>query len=201
MNNDDFKILQGIETNDKLDDLVVSTEHTLQATSDIVEELKDLNKTAEHILAQESDKEEISIVIDGADMGYYKGEKGDKGDRGYTPVKGTDYFDGEDGKTPVKGKDYFTEEEIDGIIEFASEKAKPIKGKDYKDGRNGIDGRDGKDGVDGKDGRDGVDGKDGKDGSPDTGEKIVEKLSKLEKEKRLSYDDLKDTPNFDKYFK
>ena len=33
--------------------------------------------------------------------------KGPKGNPGYTPVKGTDYFDGKDGYTPVKGKDYF----------------------------------------------------------------------------------------------
>jgi len=30
-----------------------------------------------------------------------------KGEAGYTPVKGTDYFDGVDGYTPVKGVDYF----------------------------------------------------------------------------------------------
>lgn len=47
--------------------------------------------------------------------------KGPKGDPGYTPVKGTDYFDGKDG---VNGKDGYT----------------PQKGVDYFDGKNGQDG-------------------------------------------------------------
>ena len=47
---------------------------------------------------------------------YIKGNRSfTKGDPGYTPVKGTDYFDGvdgvngKDGYTPVKGVDYFTD--------------------------------------------------------------------------------------------
>lgn len=39
-----------------------------------------------------------------------------------------------------------------------------MKGKDGKDGRDGVDGKDGRDGIDGKDGTNGIDGKDGRDG-------------------------------------
>jgi hypothetical protein len=55
----------------------------------------------------------------------------------------------------------------------------PIKGVDYFDGKDGINGKDGQDGYtpikgvdyfDGKDGRDGIDGKDGAQGPKgDTG--------------------------------
>lgn len=34
-----------------------------------------------------------------------------EGPQGYTPKKGTDYFDGNDGYTPEKGKDYWTEQD------------------------------------------------------------------------------------------
>jgi len=54
--NEDLILEQGIETHDKLDEIVTSSEHNIQATSDIVEELKDLNKTNENILVQNEDK-------------------------------------------------------------------------------------------------------------------------------------------------
>lgn len=53
-----------------------------------------------------------------------------------------------------------------------------INGKNGRDGANGLDGRDGRDGTNGQDGINGKDGIGGKDGSPDTGEKIVEKINK-----------------------
>lgn len=65
--------------------------------------------------------------------------------KGYTPVKGKDYFDGKDGKDGDNGKDGYT----------------PQKGVDYFDGEDGKDGKDGyspKKGVDYFDGADGVDG-------------------------------------------
>lgn len=49
-----------------------------------------------------------------------RGEQGDKGD------------------SPVKGKDYFTPSEINQIIRFSADLAKPVKGKDYIDGKNYI---------------------------------------------------------------
>ena len=54
--NEDLILEQGIETHDKLDEIITSSEHNIQATSDIVEELKDLNKTNENILVQNEDK-------------------------------------------------------------------------------------------------------------------------------------------------
>ena len=84
---------------------------------------------------------------------------------------GIDGIDGKDGYIPVKEKDYF----------------------DGKDGKNGIDGIDGKDGKDGKDGLKGIDGK---DGSLDTGKDIVDKLSVLQDEDRLSFNVLKDIPYY-----
>ena len=53
------------------------------------------------------------------------------------------------------------------ITDYINDDPERFKGKDGKDGRNGIDGKDGldgKDGVDGKDGRNGIDGKDGRNG-------------------------------------
>ena len=56
--NDEHLLQQGMETNDKLDTLVASSDHQLVATTDVISELKDLNKTMEDILVQESDKED-----------------------------------------------------------------------------------------------------------------------------------------------
>ncbi len=97
---------------------------------------------------------------------------------------------GDDGYTPIKGVDYFTDAELETI----KQSVKPVKGIDYSDGKDGIDGVNGNtpvkgidymteqeikaikeelkpikgvdytDGVDGKNGSDGVNGKDGIDG-------------------------------------
>lgn len=64
---------------------------------------------------------------------------------------------GENGKTPIVGVDYFTKTDEDRIvekvfkmvkplIEEAVFKIKPVKGRDYVDGKNGQDGQPGKDG-------------------------------------------------------
>lgn len=59
------------------------------------------------------------------------------GEDGYTPIKGTDYFDGVNGYTPIKGTDYFDgvngvdgTNGIDGIT--------PVKDVDYFDGADGY---------------------------------------------------------------
>ena len=58
---------------------------------------------------------------------YFDGAVGPKGADGYTPVKGTDYFDGADGYTPIKGTDYF-----DGAVgPKGADGYTPIKGTDY----------------------------------------------------------------------
>ena len=92
------------------------------------------------------------------------------------PIKGRDYRDGLDGKnaddgaiirrvvesipkpkdgiTPVKGKDYLTRDEVEDLIAEATRRARPLKGRDYNDGKPGRDGKDGKtvteDALDGK---------------------------------------------------
>ena len=79
------------------------------------------------------------------------------------PKKGKDYFDGEDGKG-IKGEN--------GERGDAGEKG--IKGDT---GERGTDGKAGRDGLNGLDGKDGKNGKDGKDGSPDTSQRVVEKIN------------------------
>lgn len=86
-----------------------------------------------------------------------KGEKGDKGDKGDTPKKGVDYL---------------TDDEVKGLIDYVVKLAKPKKGIDYVDGKNGKDGRDGIDGKNGIDGRDGI------DGNLIDGKTIAERLNK-----------------------
>lgn len=73
--------------------------------------------------------------------------------KGYTPIKGIDYFDGKDGKP---GKD----------------------GVDGAPGKDGVDGKDGKDGVDGYTPQKGIDYFDGKDGKD--GEIPADKLAQID---------------------
>ena len=110
-------------------------------------------------------------------IGFLKGNKGEKGEDGKNGI---------DGKTPIPGVDF------------------PIP-KDGVDGKPGVDGRDGRNGEDAE-----VDypaliaeilpkipvPQNGKDGSPDTGKDIVKKLEELEGKDRLSYDALKNAPDF-----
>lgn len=67
---------------------------------------------------------------------------------------------GKDGYTPVKGVDYFDGK--DGVNgRDGQDGYTPVKGVDYFDGRNGVDGKDGYTPIKGVDY---VDGKNGKDG-------------------------------------
>ena len=120
-----------------------------------------------------------------------------KGDKGDTPEKGVDYFTDEEVKdiiqraTPVKFKDYFTDAEIEAMMQQIytailkdlknglKDELTPVKGRDYKDG---ADGRDGVDGKDGRDGRDGVDGKDADLAALPSINRMIDDLSKDEKE-------------------
>lgn len=101
---------------------------------------------------------------------------------------------GFDGYTPKKGVDYFTAQEVEGIVKEIKKQATPVKGVDYKDGRNG---RTPVKGVDyftteevSKIKKEvkpvkGVDYDDGKDGSPDTPYEIRDKLASLRGNERL----------------
>lgn len=102
-----------------------------------------------------------------------KGDKGDKGEKGDRGEKGDKPIFGVDFTlpTPQNGRDG-----KDAVVDYDHilEEIIPLIPKP-KDGKNG------------------------KDGSPDTGLEIVKKLSSLEGKEKLSYDDLKDTPNLE-YF-
>jgi hypothetical protein len=101
---------------------------------------------------------------------------------------------GFDGYAPKKGVDYFTEQEVESIVREIKKEATPVKGVDYKDGKNGrtpVKGVDylTKEELD-KIKREvkpvkGKDYKDGKDGSPDTPYEIRDKLSSLKRNERL----------------
>jgi hypothetical protein len=69
-----------------------------------------------------------------------KGAEMIKGDKGDTPVKGVDYWTDEelsqikDEITPVKGVHYFTPDDVEEVTNIAADKARPVKGVDYRDG-------------------------------------------------------------------
>lgn len=93
-----------------------------------------------------------------------------KGDDGRTPIEGVDFVI----PKAIKGEDgktpiKGTDYFTDEEISSIKESITPVKGRDYFDGNNG---------------------------SPDTGFDIVDKISKLEGDDRLSFDVLKDTPTF-----
>jgi hypothetical protein len=136
--------------------------------------LKELQKP------EEPEPEIRKVELVGAELVTIKGEKGDKGDKGDTGERG------EKGDQGIQG-----EKGMDSTIPGP----KGDKGDQGPAGKDGKDALDGKDGVDGKNGRD---GNDGKDGSPDTAEDIVAKHQSLPPEKRISFNDLKDAPQFPK---
>jgi hypothetical protein len=128
--------------------------------------LKELSDTSESL-------KQIQKVIQNVDfesMDGIQGEKGEKGDKGDTGLKG------EKGDTGEKGE-------------------KGDVGPKGEPGKKGEKGSPGIDGIDGTNGKEGKQGKSGKDGSTDTPEKIVEKITSLDGDKRLSYKSLKDTPD------
>jgi hypothetical protein len=113
-----------------------------------------------------------------------KGDKGDSitgppgkigppGKDGYTPKKGTDYFDGK------PGKDGYT----------------PVKGKDYFDGKPGKTGSPGKDADENRIIRETVSLiPTPQDGSPDTAEEVRDKLASLKGNARLDISAIKNFP-------
>lgn len=107
-------------------------------------------------------------------VGYLKGDQGEKGEKGDRGDKGEPGKDGESGKTPIPGVDFVLPKDgkdavvdYELIIDTVVKIIPPPK-----------------------------DGKAGKDGSPDTGKDIVKKLEELEGKDRLSYDALKNAPDF-----
>lgn len=165
--------------------LVKGTEHDQKTEQQSDNQLEATGKT--NILIQTGAKG-ISEAIDGLKpamdaagfianfMAAIKGDKGDQGIQGEKGERGDTGPQGEKGNTGA-----------DSTIPGSKGDQGP-QGTPGRDGRDGGDGLDGKDGIAGKDGRDGADGK---DGSPDEADAIVKKISK-----RISYNDLKDAPQF-----
>lgn len=136
-----------------------------QKTNSELEVVKQFSETTQAL-------KEIAKAIQSVDfesIDNIQGEKGEKGDRGESGPQGPK---GEKGDRGERGP----------------------KGEDGQAGPQGKPGKNGEDGEDGKEGKAGKDGKPGKDGSPDTPEQIVEKVSSLKGDKRLSYKALKDVP-------
>jgi hypothetical protein len=169
----------------KSDEIASNTEATALAASRLQEPLEQIvENTANLGKTFEQTSEPISKMV--AFLSEMKGEKG------YTPVKGKDYFTDEEiddfksTVTPVSGIDYFTDEETEQFLKDIT----PVKGTDYFDGEDGytpvkgkdyFDGKDGYTPVKGKDYFDGEPGKDGKPGRDGKDAKAID-INKIQKE-------------------
>lgn len=147
----------------------------IQQTDDVKAAVTETGKQVAE--AVKSTKPEISEAIAAALEGIELAKKrevmkGNAGERGEKGEKGDKGDQGDAGKDGVDGAD----------------------GLDGERGEQGPVGMDGRDGLDGMQGPMGPQGVAGKDGSPDSGTQIVEKLSALEGNDRLSFHDLKDIP-------
>lgn len=130
---EEAKLMQSIETNDKLETIGKNTEASILAQDETKEAIKDLQPSLDAIMLNTEPKEiqKVQLVTESEEdddslaVNFYKMLRGKKGERGDK---------GEDGYTPKKGEDYFTEEEIK---DFKTE-ITPKKGKDYFDGKDYI---------------------------------------------------------------
>lgn len=202
-----------------LENLLMATSKGNQETADLLENnIQATMKVAEAVEENAKKVPTIRVSIDGAEATTYQGAKGEKGEDGKTPEKGVDYFTPEDiaeiatktasiiGK-PKDGKDgkdgeSVRPEQVASILRGDPSFLTAVKGKDGKSGKDANPTAVAQRLVQNEDflalvrGEQGERGENGKDGSPDTGEDIVRKLSELDKDKRLSFDVLKDTPTF-----
>jgi len=146
--------------------------------------LQDMKETARKMIA-ELLKEELPKIKEEIAKELKETIKDIVGNDGLVKLQGNP---GKDGRTPTKGQDFFTPDDIEMITRISSNAARPVKGRDYidgKDGRRGKQGIPGKDGRDGRPGPQGPEGLQGKDGSPDTPEDIKKKLQTLKGNERL----------------
>lgn len=216
--------LDGIEQNTaasaiKLDDLNTTAEANVLATTKLEDPL---NKIVENTSKPSKTTFNIGLRKDGDDEEFNENEAGQalwsmlRGPKGYTPVKGKDYFTDEEITTfkeeirPKPDKDYHSKQTVEKLIEEASpkpdkdflskrtteeliESIRPIKDKDYRDGKDGEDGYTpikGVDYFDGKNGRDGKDGKDADDVAITV--TVIEKVTKeVKRETDKEYDRIK----------
>jgi hypothetical protein len=163
----------------KSDEIASNTEATALAASRLQEPLEQIVENTKPVEVQKVSLQERTDDEDDKDFNENKAGQALwsmlRGPKGYTPVKGKDYFTDEEiddfktTVTPTSGIDYFTDEEIE---EFKKD-ITPVKGTDYFDGEKGekgdkgdkgdsIVGPRGPQGPAGKDGKPGRDGKDAK---------------------------------------
>ena len=118
--------------------------------------------------AFDPDMGEVMVVHDGQNGATFYPAVSEDGTISWTNDRGLDNpppvnIRGKDGYTPVKGVDYFDGK--DGVNgRDGQDGYTPVKGVDYFDGRNGVDGKDGYTPIKGVDYFDGKNGNDGKDG-------------------------------------
>lgn len=173
-------VVQGEENKNTISEKMDEIKESFEELSEPLESLNEQSKqVSESVKGLSSPLEKMADYFERMTVTTIKGDKGDKGDQGDKGDKG-DSIQGEQGIQGIKGD-------------------------------KGDQGEPGKDGMNGKDGLDAdedaivvrvtkkipkpKDGKPGKDGSPDTGKDIVNKLSELTQDDRLSYKTLKDTPD------
>jgi hypothetical protein len=187
---DDLKIQAQMKTADAVKSLEPAIEGTMMKTAESVDTLKKIEENTKpkqvqdvRVINEEKAPDVQKISLEGISVITLKGDKGDKGDAG------------KDATPP-------TEKELVSLIQPLI--PAPIKGD------AGIDG---KDGIDGKtptneqivallkplipsplQGKDGKNGKDGKDGTLITAQEIIDKVKG-----KLSYNDLTDLPNIERY--
>lgn len=152
-------ILQNDQIHETLKEIASTGDHQLLKEDELVDAVKELTKTTEHILLQNEEKRgEISVVVEGGETTFYKGEKGEKGDtgeRGPTGPEGRRGIMGDKGDTGERG--------VDGV-----------DGKDGKNGRVGLRGPKGDRGERGPRGEPGISGVNGENGRDVDPEKVKE---------------------------
>lgn len=165
------------------DHLVMQGDKQLKATENLELPLEAIATKMAEVADNTKPVPVQKVSIEGAEIITIKGEKGDKGHKGDQGEQG---IQGEKGDTGA-----------DSIVEGP-------QGAQGERGERGVSvtgpqGPQGDKGESGTPGKAGERGPKGDAGSPDTGESIVAKLRSLESDKRLSYEDLKDRPNFETY--
>lgn len=183
-----------------LQDIASTGDHALMQGADHLNTAKSIENAVEGILVKSDEiakntqpKEVQKVSIEGAELVTIKGEKGEPGNifAELTPEQKLE-IRGEKGSTGPEGR---------------TGKDSLVPGPPGPKGENGKDsiipGPQGERGesIVGPAGKDGAKGDKGDAGSPDTGLDIVRKHKELEKEQRISYDDLKDLPNLDLFRK
>lgn len=174
-------IQNGVLDREKLTELGLLNEAQITSLNKIIDTGEQNNELL-NIIIELADKisknkiESMKVEIKGAELVTIKGEKGEKGDTGEKGDQGEKGDKGDKGDTGENG--------LPGE-----------KGDRGEKGDVGETGPQGIQGMKGEKGDKGDKGEKGDHGSPDTGEDIVTKLKNLIKGKRLSYDDLDDTPD------